>query len=183
MTKTMYIIAGPNGSGKTTLARELITDEKAIFLNADEIARALNDKIGIQSGKVILNQLNTILKSGQSFVLESTIAGKYHARAIKQAQQNNYDIILIYVFLASVEQNLARIKMRTQLGGHNVPKSDVVRRYKRSIENFWDLTHVMENWKLYYNGGTKFQLVACSDSKKLEILEPQIYNYIYPGKK
>ena len=173
---TMYIIAGPNGSGKTTLARELITDENIIFLNADEIAVAINDKIGIQSGKIILNQLNDILKSGQSFVLESTISGRHHLQAIRQAQQNGYNIILIYVFLESVEQNLARIKMRTQLGGHNVPKTDVVRRYKRSLKNFWDLTHIITNWKLYYNGGTRFQLVARHDSKDLEIIDLGLYN-------
>ncbi len=87
------------------------------------------------------------------------------------------------MFLESVEQNVARIKMRTQLGGHNVPKQDVIRRYTRSIENFWELTHIIPNWKLYYNGGTKFQLVAQHDSKKLEILDSQIYNKMYPGKK
>lgn len=113
----MYLIAGPNGSGKTTLAKELITDENAIFLNADEIASAINDKVGIQSGKIIINQLNDILKSGQSFVLESTISGKYHMQAIKQAKQLKYDVVLVYVFLESVKQNLARIKMRTKLGG------------------------------------------------------------------
>ena len=64
-----------------------------------------------------------------------------------------------------------------------MPKLDVVRRYKRSIENFWNLTNIISNWKLYYNGGTKFQLVAQHDSKKLEILEPEIYNKIYASKK
>ena len=183
MKKTMYIIAGPNGSGKTTLAKELISDENVIFLNADEIALAINDRIGIQSGKIILNQLNDILHSGQSFVLESTISGRHHLQAIKNAQKQKYDIILIYVFLESVEQNLARIKMRTQLGGHNVPKTDVVRRYKRSLENFNDLSKVVKDWKLYYNGGTKFQLVARHDSKNLEIINPTLYNKVCKVKK
>lgn len=183
MTKTMYIIAGSNGSGKTTLAKELVTDENVIFLNADEIAAVLNDKIGIQSGKIILNQLNDILQSGQSFVLESTISGKYHARAIERAKTQKYEIILIYVFLESVEQNLARIKMRTKLGGHNVPRNDVVRRYNRSLQNFWELTHVIQNWELYYNGGTKFQLVARHDSKKLEIVNSELYNKVCTSKK
>lgn len=183
MKKTMYIIAGPNGSGKTTLAKELISDENVIFLNADEIALAINDRIGIQSGKIILNQLNDILHSGQSFVLESTISGRHHLQAIKNAQKQKYDIVLIYVFLESVEQNLARIKMRTQLGGHNVPKTDVVRRYKRSLENFNDLSKVVKDWKLYYNGGTKFQLVARHDSKNLEIINPTLYNKVCKVKK
>ena len=183
MKKTMYIIAGPNGSGKTTLAKELISDENVIFLNADEIALAINDRIGIQSGKIVLNQLNDILHSGQSFVLESTISGRHHLQAIKNAQKQKYDIILIYVFLESVEQNLARIKMRTQLGGHNVPKTDVVRRYKRSLENFNDLSKVIKDWKLYYNGGTKFQLVARHNSKNLEIINPTLYNKVCKVKK
>jgi len=183
MTKIMYIIAGPNGSGKTTLAKELVTGDDILFLNADEIAAALNDKIGIQSGRVVLEQMNSAFLSGRSFVLESTISGKYHMEAIKRAQQENYKVVLIYVFLESVKQNLRRIQMRVKLGGHNVPKLDVIRRYKRSLSNFWTLTDIVHNWELYYNGGDKFVLVARKDSKKLEITNEELYNKVKKLKK
>lgn len=179
----MYIIAGPNGSGKTTLAKELVTDDDILFLNADEIAAALNDKCGIQSGKILLEQIDDAFSCGKSFVLESTISGKYHLDAIKRAQQEGYKIVLIYVFLESVEQNLKRIQMRVKLGGHNVPKEDVIRRYNRSLNNFWKLTDVVQNWELYYNGGARFVLVARKDSKKLEIVNNELYNKIEKMKK
>lgn len=172
----MYLVAGPNGSGKTTLAKELVTDEDTLFFNADEIAAALNDKIGIQSGKILLNQIKDALSVGRSFVLESTISGKYHLDAIKQAQNKGYNIILIYVFLDSVKQNLARVQMRVKLGGHNVPKSDIIRRYNRSLHNFWELADIIPNWDLYYNGSLKFKLVARKDPKKLEIVDDGLYN-------
>ncbi|MCM1294703.1 MAG: AAA family ATPase [Muribaculaceae bacterium] len=178
MRKTMYLVAGPNGSGKTTLARELVTDEDTLFLNADEIAAALNDKVGIQAGKILLNQINETISAGRSFVLESTISGKYHLDAIKRAKQKKYNIILIYVFLDSVKQNLARIQMRVKLGGHNVPKTDVIRRYNRSLQNFWELSDIIPNWDLYYNGDSKFHLVARKGTKKLEILDTELYNKI-----
>lgn len=53
MSKKLYIIAGPNGSGKTTLAKELVSEEKITFLNADEIARKRGDKLGLQSGRIL----------------------------------------------------------------------------------------------------------------------------------
>lgn len=178
MTKTMYLVAGPNGSGKTTLAKELVTNEDTLFLNADEIAAALNDKIGIQAGKILLSQINDALSAGRSFVLESTVSGKYHLDAIKRAKQEKYNIILIYVFLDSIKQNLARIQMRVKLGGHNVPKADVIRRYNRSLQNFWELTDLIPNWDLYYNGASKFHLVARKSTKKLEIVDNELYNKI-----
>ena len=176
MSKIMYIIAGPNGSGKTTLAKEIVREEDITFLNADEIAKNLNDKIGIRSGKILLSQMDELFRDGGSFVLESTISGLYHLRAIERAKQEHYDIVFIYVFLESAKQNIARIKMRVKLGGHNVPTVDVKRRYNRSLNNFWKTIPNVKYWELYYNGGERFELVARSDSKRLEIVNEQAYN-------
>ena len=40
--KKLYIIAGANGSGKSTIAKELLSDENLVFLNADDIAKELS---------------------------------------------------------------------------------------------------------------------------------------------
>lgn len=168
--------AGPNGSGKTTLAKELIKEEKVTFLNADEIAEKLGDNIGLSAGRMLLDKLETCFKCKESIVLESTISGNYHDRVIQRAKKEKYEIIFMYIFLSSVEQNLARIKQRVKLGGHNVPETDVKRRYKRSLHNFWNVQKNANQWELYYNGENSYELVARGCGDILEIMDDALYN-------
>ena len=113
----LYIIAGPNGSGKTTMAHELVKNEKITFLNADEIAAKHNDSTGLLPSRILLDKLDKLIHNKKSIVLESTISGHYHNKVIEQARKAKCEIILVYVFLDSVEQNLARIKHRVAMGG------------------------------------------------------------------
>jgi predicted ABC-type ATPase len=58
---------------------------------------------------------------------------------------------LVYIGTANVEINLAQIRNRVLVGGHNVPEEDVRRRYKRSFQNLptaiqrADLTILFDN--------------------------------------
>jgi len=176
MTKKLYIIAGPNGSGKTTLAKELIKEENITFLNADEIAEKLNDDIGLSAGRTLLAMLENCFKRKESMVLESTISGNYHDGVIQRAKKEKYEIIFIYIFLDSVEQNLARIEQRVKLGGHDVPETDVKRRYMRSLDNFWRVQKFVTQWELYYNGENSYEIVARGCGDILEIMDDALYN-------
>lgn len=176
MTKKLYIIAGPNGSGKTTLAKELVHEEKVNFLNADEIAMRRGDMVGLLAGRILLKKLDECFQNGESVVLESTVSGNYHNRVIARAKKEKYQVVFVYVFLMSVEQNLARIKQRVALGGHNVPTDDVKRRYKRSIKNFFDIIPQVHYWELYYNGEDSFEIIARGSGEKLEIIDDSVYN-------
>ena len=176
MTKTLYLIAGPNGSGKTTMAKELIREDKITFLNADEIAARYKDDTGIRAGRILLERFEKILESGESVVLESTVSGNYHERVIKQAKKLKYEVVFIYVFLASVEQNLKRIKQRVMLGGHDVPSNDVRRRYKRSLKHFNEIIPMVDQWELYYNGENSYELVARGKNEIVEIMDDALYN-------
>lgn len=176
MNKKLYIIAGPNGSGKTTLAKELVREEKITFLNADEIAHRRGDKLGLRSGRILLKKLDDCFNAKESIVLESTVSGNYHTRVIQRARKEKYQIIFVYVFLMSVEQNLARIKQRVAMGGHNVPTTDVKRRYKRSLQNFFEIIPMVYQWELYYNGEDSFEVIARGAGEKLEIMDDAVYN-------
>lgn len=176
MRKDLYIIAGPNGAGKTTLAHELVRDESVVFLNADEIAKRKNDKIGLRAGRALLDKFEKLIQKKQSFVLESTISGNYHNRIIELAHKAKYNIVLVYVFLDSVKQNLERIKHRVAMGGHNVPATDVCRRYERSMKNFKNITEKVDHWELYYNGENNYELVARGNRKMIDILDDALYN-------
>ena len=176
MKKKLYLIAGANGSGKTTLAHELLREEKGlIFLNADETAAKTGDRTGLSSGKIILSEADRMLTSGKSFVMESTISGNYHLRILSEAKSRGYETNLIYVFLDSVELNIARIKNRVLLGGHDVPEVDVIRRFRKSVKNFAVVAAVVDFWKLYYNGDDGYEQIAIGRGDDVEILNDGLY--------
>ncbi|WP_428072320.1 zeta toxin family protein [Candidatus Avelusimicrobium faecicola] len=77
------------------------------------------------------------VRSGKSFALESTLSGVWHLKTISLAKQNGYKVVIVYIFVDTVETCLERIKARVCNGGHPVPEEDVKRRFLRSRENFW----------------------------------------------
>ena len=176
MKNKLYLIAGPNGAGKTTLAHELVKSEDVVFLNADEIALKHHDDVGLLSGRILLEKFEKFMKDKKSIVLESTVSGNYHNRVIERARKEKYEIIFIYIFLDSVQQNIERIKHRVAMGGHNVPSMDVRRRYTRSIKNFKDVIPLVDHWELYYNGENNYELVAQGSAEILDILNDVLYN-------
>ncbi|MDR2591874.1 MAG: zeta toxin family protein [Chitinispirillales bacterium] len=184
MKKMLYLIAGPNGSGKTTLAHELLSDEEGLaFLNADETAAKIGDSVGLAAGRIILKEIDRMLDSGKSFALESTISGNYHKRVLKEAKNKGYEVTLSFVFLDSSNLNIERIKNRVSLGGHNVPDEDVIRRFDKSIKNFWDIVDIVDSWKLYYNSGDDFELIAEGDGVKIYIYDDDLYERFKGGLK
>jgi len=177
MKKYMYLIAGANGSGKTTLAHELLREEKGLtFLNADEIAAGIGDTAGIAAGRILLTEVGRVLADGKSFVMESTISGSYHLRILREAREKGYEIILIYVFLDTIELNIARIKNRVKLGGHDVPAEDVIRRYHKSMKNFESVAILVDFWKIYHNSNNGCIEIANGCGNDIEILDEYQYN-------
>lgn len=134
------------------------------------------DTLGLQSGRILLKKLDACFSAKESIVLESTVSGNYYTRVIQRARKEKYQIIFVYVFLMSIEQNLARIKQCVALGGHNVPTTDVKRRYKRSLQNFFEIIPMVHQWNLYYNGEDSFEIIARGAGEQLEIMDDAVYN-------
>ena len=79
--KILYIVAGANGSGKTMFALNFAQLKNLIFINADEIAKKYDPnnikKDKLKAGKRFFQELSKSLVSGRSFVIETTLSGKY----------------------------------------------------------------------------------------------------------
>ena len=136
--KRLYILAGANGSGKSTISKVLLPSEGIVYVNPDDIAKELNptDPVSarIEAGRVTLGKINTLLESGDSFAVESTLSGNAYIKMLEQAKVAGYETIIAYVFVDSPEVCIARIAARVKNGGHYVPDEDVRRRYQRSKE-------------------------------------------------
>ena len=186
--KTLYIIAGPNGSGKSTLAHQLLPVKMLEFLNADEIALEINpdaiDKVKITAGKEYFKRLKAFFDNEKSFIIETTLSGQTLEKTIEKARRLNYEIILVYVFIDNPQICIERIKVRVKKGGHNIPDEDVIRRYKRSKENFYHLyKDLVDEWAIYYNGKNNFVEVLKYENGSIEILQKSLYTEFTKGLK
>lgn len=184
--KKLFIIAGANGSGKSTLASELLPEEKLEFLNADDIAKKFCpsniESVKITAGKEVFKQLYSFFEQNISFAIETTLAGNNHIKTIQKAKEKGYNVTLIYSFVDNPEICINRIKSRVMNGGHDIPNEDVIRRFYRSKNNFWNkYKDNVDEWAIFYNGELNFIQVAKSDGSSVEVLDEIIYNEFIKG--
>ncbi len=167
--KTLYIIAGANGSGKTTFAKSFASLNNLYFINADEIAKELDSKdiskYKVKAGKIFFQELESNLKKDKSFVIETTLSGKYLVKYIQKAKELNFHISLIYLFLETPTANILRVKNRVLNGGHDIPTVDIIKRFYRSKNMFWNIyKNIVDEWIIYYNSNEIFEEIADKDT-------------------
>jgi len=160
------IIAGPNGAGKTTFAREYLPLETDVvhFVNADLIAGGLSplrpELAARQAGRLVLQELIRLAGARKNFAFESTLSGRTYLRLLKKWKSAGYRVEIVFLSLPSVHLALQRIAGRVRQGGHNVPRSDVIRRFNRSSKNFHTLYRPLaDGWAIYDNSGPAPQLL------------------------
>ena len=141
--KSLYIVAGANGSGKTTFIANFNKTKGLTSLNADDIAKELTrdsrnslSTKRIAAGKIFLKNIDACILKGESFIIETTLSGKYIKNIVAKAKKNGYGISIFYIFLGSERTNFQRIRSRVLKGGHDIPIPDVIRRRNRSRELF-----------------------------------------------
>jgi len=160
------VIAGPNGAGKTTFAREfLLKDTRVIhFVNADLIAGGLSplrpEMAALAAGRIFLRELDRLAKSRADFAFESTLSGLAYVHRLKHWKAAGYRIEIVYLRLRSPQLALRRIAVRVKQGGHNVQRTDVLRRFTRSWTNFQKSYRLLaDTWSVYDNSGRTSQLL------------------------
>ncbi|RZK20941.1 MAG: zeta toxin [Hymenobacter sp.] len=133
--KNLYIIAGCNGAGKTAASFTILPEmlDCREFVNADEIARGLSpfqpEKVAVEAGRIMLHRVEELLRRGETFALETTLATKLYQQKIRAAQQQGYTVILLYFWLSSPELAQERVKTRVLEGGHFIAPDVIERRY------------------------------------------------------
>ena len=94
-------------------------------------------------------------------------------------QKRGFEVNIFYLWVADEELTLARIKERVSLGGHDVPKNVVERRFGRSISNFLGpYRQLADHWILFDNSGAVPREIATSRQRKLHVLNERLQNEI-----
>ena len=154
----LEIVAGPNGSGKTTFAQSYLvrTLKRTNYLNPDIIASGVSPSYSsdaaFQAGRIFLSELKGRIRKRESLGFETTLSGLSYLRLLKAAKRDGYKVTIYFLFTENTKINIARIKKRVHMGGHSIATRDVIRRYKRSFNNFWEsYRELADNWIIFDN--------------------------------
>lgn len=154
------IIAGPHGAGKTTFAHEFLPHDVGImhFVNADLIASGLSplrpELAAIAAGRLFLVELHRLASRRAEFAFETTLSGLGYLKHLRRWKNAGYNIQIIFLYLSSPRLALRRIAARVKQGGHNVPRTDVMRRFARGWQNFQTAYRPLaDTWAVYDNSG------------------------------
>jgi predicted ABC-type ATPase len=175
---TVVVLAGPNGAGKTTSARTLLAEAIHLmtYVNADVIAQGLSgfdpESMAMEAGRIMLQRLHSLAEQRASFAFETTLAGRSYARWLRSLRTTGYMVHLVYFWLASPDLAVARVAERVSQGGHNIHEATIRQRYRRSVQNFFQLFRpVVHTWKVFDNTQAGLpQLVAHGDEIGQEII-------------
>ena len=135
-------------------------------------------RITFQAARIMIKKIEQLLTGNKSFTFETTLSGLSYLKFIKEAKEKGYGITFFFVYLNSVELAKSRVALRVSKGGHNIPNDVITRRYGKGIINFLKYALLADDWYLYDNSASDYQLVAKSISGEKEISNFELYNKI-----
>jgi predicted ABC-type ATPase len=168
---SLIVIGGPNGSGKTTLTSYLIQKGriKTPVINPDDIA--LNELDGydsrVKAAKISLIRRNEALSQHKDYAFETTFSGNSEINEVMAAKSAGYKLVLYYVALESVLDNVIRVEERRTNLGHHVEIEDIFRRHEKSKLNLLDYLHFFDKVYLFDNSESQRSRVAIFKNGKL----------------
>ena len=98
------------------------------FVNADTIAQGLSafaqDRVAFQAGRIMLKRLSELAAARASFAFETTLASRSYAPWLTELRATGYKVHLVFLWLPSADEAVARVAERVRAGGHDVPGHD-----------------------------------------------------------
>jgi len=181
----VLIIAGPNGAGKTTTAMHLLPNVLKIkhFVNADMIAKGLSPfdptLAEFQAGKLMVEQIETLIKQRESFAVETTLASRSYISMLKKCRKVGYLSELLFIALPNPELAKSRVALRVMQGGHDVPKETIERRFYRGLKNLFHLyMPLVDEWMITENIDAVPQVVAVGTKDDIDIVDAERYVFL-----
>ena len=180
----LYIISGCNGAGKTTASLTILPEilNCSEFVNADAIAAGLSpfhpENVAIEAGKLMLKRIDFLIKSKKDFALETTLSSKNHFQTIKNAQEQGFEITLLFFWLNSVELAIERVKIRVSKGGHDIPPEVIARRYERGLGNLDKYCVLCDDWFVYDNSNNLSELIMDGNFQDKAIYNDETFKKI-----
>jgi predicted ABC-type ATPase len=175
----IVMIGGPNGAGKTTPAMALLPDHLKIteFVNADSIAAGISpfnpNANALLAGRLMLDRIRTLMEQRTSFAFETTMASRVFSLLLDKWKSSGNLVRGIFVFVNDPMISVSRVNIRSLMGGQFIDEEIIKRRYRRGIQNFFNLyLPLADEWSCYDNSSDGPLLVASGGlAKETSILQ------------
>lgn len=180
----MVILAGPNGAGKTTFSRTLLEGEERTFqfLNADIEALRLSPSDysagAVPAARNVLQQLDENLHKRQSFAIETTLSGRARLRHVRLSVAEGWAVELCFLWLRTVDLAQARVAARVSVGGHDIPRDVVTRRYFRGLNLLPVFCGEVSRWTILDNSGRELKRIASGSKTQLIVDRKELFSEI-----
>ena len=155
----LIVIAGPNGSGKTTVTEQILRHEwmeDAVYINPDIVAQERfgdwNSAEAVKQSIAYCEELREeCLRERKSLIFETVLSRRDKVDYIRRAKEAGFFVRLFFVCTESPTINAMRIAKRVMQGGHDVPITKIISRYKLSVANCIDVAKIVDRCYLYDN--------------------------------
>ena len=155
----LIVIAGPNGSGKTSVTSRLLKHEwveDSVYINPDIVAKDIfgdwNSKEAVlKAANYCAEWRETCLAKKQSLIFETVMSADDKVDYIIRAKEAGFFIRVFFIATANPTINASRIAGRVMKGGHDVPITKIISRYRKSIINCMKVSSIVDRLYIYDN--------------------------------
>jgi predicted ABC-type ATPase len=153
------VLAGVNGAGKSSIGGAHLREHGGEYFNPDEVARAAiaaspglsqrdANAFAWQEGR---RRLETAIADRSAFTFETTLGGKTITQLLVEAAHRGAVVRIWFAGLESIELHLHRVAARVKKGGHDIPESDIRKRWVGSHANLIRLIPHVTDLRVYDN--------------------------------
>ncbi len=155
----LIVVAGPNGSGKTSVTTQILKHEwleGCVYINPDTIAQEEfgdwnNQEIVLKSAKIAEIRRMECIENNKNLIFETVFSAFDKIDFLILAQKKGYFIRLFFVGTNHPSINANRITHRVLEGGHDVPITKIISRYRKSILNCCVISNLIDRLYVYDN--------------------------------
>jgi predicted ABC-type ATPase len=130
------IVAGPNGAGKSAFVTQVLAAllSGSVFVNADKIAAQRwpddPEDHAYDAAQVAADTRAKLIETQRPFIAETVFSHPSKLDLIRTARAAGYTVVL-HVLLVPEDLAVQRVRLRVQMGGHDVAETKIRERYRR----------------------------------------------------
>lgn len=158
----------------STLLQKAEMDEEASYLRFTDGKLSFHEvSVNAYFASVAADFLRRkLLERRVSFSFETVMSSPDKVALLEQAQRLGYRTYLYYIATDDPAINVARVKARVNLGGHDVPEDKIVSRYARSLDLLMEAVKHTNRAYLFDNsrhGAERLWVAEITNGRDLEL--------------